>query len=186
MHHWHLLVPYAPLAALLVWAAVSDVRTRLIRNWLTVSLMLGGLLQSCFAGGTVRPGAAALGLLVGFGLLIVPFALGALGGGDVKLLAGIGAWVGPTAVFQIFLAESVIGLGIVLAQAAAAGKLRLLFRNSAAMAVNLAHVGTLGADHAEQVGRKLTSIDRPLPYAVPTLAAAVLVIVANVAGGHGQ
>ena len=104
----------------------------------------------------------------------------------MKLLAGIGAWVGPMAVCQIFLAEAVIGLGIVLAQAAAAGKLRLLFRNSAAMAVNLAHVGTLGADHAEQAGRTLTSIDRPLPYAVPTLAAAVLVVLVNVVGGHGS
>ena len=186
MQKWHLLVPYAPLAVLLGWAAVTDVRTRLIRNWLTVSLMLTGLLQSCFAGGTVRPGAAALGLLVGFGLLFVPFALGAVGGGDVKLFAGIGAWVGPGMVLQILVVEKVIGLGVVLAQAAAAGKLRLLVRNSAAMAVNLAHVNTLGADHAERAGRQLTSIDRPLPYAVPTLAAAVLVVWANTVGGYGS
>ncbi|MDB5295350.1 MAG: Type prepilin peptidase TadV/CpaA [Phycisphaerales bacterium] len=182
MRHWHLLAPYVPLAALLVWAAVADARTRRIRNWLTLSLAATGFAQSWFAAGTVGPGGSVLGLLAGGGLLIVPFALGALGGGDVKLLAGIGAWLGPVLVFQVFLAESVIGLGIVLAQATAAGKLRRLVRNSAAMAVDLAHVNVLGADHAEQVGRQLTSIDRPLPYAVPTLAAAAVVVWANVMG----
>src|SRR4051794_17892217 len=150
---WHLLAPYVPLLVLLVWAAVSDIRARLIRNWLTGSLILTGLIQSIGPIPIVTPGNAALGLLAGLGLLIVPFAIGAVGGGDVKLLAGIGAWMGPAAVFQIFLVEAVVGLVIVLAQAAAAGRLRMLARNSAILAVNIAHAGDLGIDHVEQTGR---------------------------------
>lgn len=177
------LIPFVPLLAMLAWAAVADWRTRLIRNWLTVSLMLGGLMQSFGPAATVTPADAALGWLVGFALLFFPFAVGALGGGDVKLLAGIGAWVGPLAVFQIFCAEAVIGLIIVLAQAAAAGKLRQLFRNSAVLAVSLAHVGDLGVEHAEASGRQLRSVDRPLPYAVPTFAAVLVVLAMRMAGG---
>jgi prepilin peptidase CpaA len=177
------LIPFVPLLALLAWAAIADWRTRLIRNWLTVSLMLGGLMQSFGPAATVTPGDAMLGWLVGFGLLFFPFAVGAIGGGDVKLLAGIGAWVGPLAVFQIFCAEAVLGLMVVMAQAAAAGKLRMLFRNSAVLAVNLAHVGNLGVEHAEVSGRQLRSVDRPLPYAVPTFAAVLLVLAIQMAGG---
>lgn len=178
MNFWLSLVPYVPLIAMLAWAAVTDIRSRLIRNWLTASMMLTGLLQSVGGGAaaTVTPGQSALGWLVGLGLLIVPFAIHALRGADVKLLAGIGAWVGPTMVFQIFVVEAVVGLGVVLAQAASAGKLRALFRNSAVLAVNLAHADTLGVGHVEEVGRRFTSIDRPLPYGVPMLVAAVLVL----------
>lgn len=168
------LMPFVPLLVLLVWAAIDDVRHRLIRNWLTVSLMLGGLLQSLAPGGTVSPSQSLLGILTAFGLLILPFAIGAVGGGDLKLMAGIAAWVGPIPVIAIFLAEKVIGLGVVLVQATAAGRLRELFRNSAVLAVNIAHVRSLGVDHTQETGRTFRSIDRPLPYAVPTLVATAL------------
>lgn len=168
------LIPFVPLLALLVWAAIDDVRHRLIRNWLTVSLMLGGIMQACLPGGTISPWQSLLGILTAFALLVVPFALNAVGGGDLKLMAGIAAWVGPIPVIAIFLAEKVIGLGIVLVQAAAAGRLRQLFRNSAVLAINLAHVRSLGVEHAEQSGREFRSIDRPLPYAVPTLIATAM------------
>lgn len=185
MRGFELLLPYLPLAVLLIWAAVSDLRARIIRNWLTVSLMLGGLAQSFLAGGTVSPGSSALGLLAGFGLLLLPFVIGAIGGGDVKLLAGIGAWVGPTAVLQIFAVEAVIGMGIVLAQAAAAGRLAALFRNSVVLAMNMAHAERLGTDHLQKTAQHCRSIDRPLPYAVPTLVATVLVLVVTLLqGGH--
>ena len=174
------LLPYFPLLALLCWAAVQDVRTRRIRNWLTLAIAAGGLLQS-FGHDfglmrTVPPSASVLGLLTGLGLPLLLFAIGALGGGDVKLLAGIGAWVGPAAVVHVFLAEAVIGMLIVLAQAAASGRLRVLVRNSTVVAINLWHMGDLGVRHVEQTGRSCRSVDRPLPFAVPVLAATLLVL----------
>src|SRR4051812_16974063 len=179
---WH-LAPYLPLLVLLVWAAISDIRVRLIRNWLTGSLVVTGLIQSIGPSPIVSPGLAVLGMLAGFGLLILPFAIGAVGGGDVKLLAGIGAWVGPTLVFQIFLVEAVVGLVIVVAQAAAAGRLRMLARNSAVLAVNIAHAGELGVEHVRQSGQEYRSIDRPLAYAVPTLIATLIVLLAPLVFG---
>src|SRR5439155_15034799 len=86
------LLMAAPALALLVWAALEDLRSRRIPNWLTFSLVLGGIGQSVAFGAICSPGASLLGFVVGFALPFVLFALGALGGGDVRLLAGVGAW----------------------------------------------------------------------------------------------
>ena len=170
------LLPLVPLLALLAWAAVADARTRRIRNWLTASLVLTGWAHHA-AGGVGGAAWSVAGLLVGFGLTVGPFALGAIGGGDVKLLAGIGAWVGPVGVVAVFAVEAVIGMAIVLVQATAAGRLRVLSVNSLVVAVNLAHVRQVGVAHARATGLACRSVDRPLPYAVPT-AVAVAVLVA--------
>jgi prepilin peptidase CpaA len=52
------------------------------------------------------------GLLFGVALLIVPFALGGMGGGDVKLLAALGSLFGPDAVLHMFIYAALTG-GIV-------------------------------------------------------------------------
>jgi prepilin peptidase CpaA len=166
------LLPLVPLFALLIWAAVEDARVRRIRNWLTLSMALTGFAHQ---GGHV--GAAAAGLGVGFGLTVGLFILGAVGGGDVKLMAGVGAWLGPWGALAVFLVEAVIGMVIVVAQAATAGRLRQLSRNGALLAVNLIHIREVGVDHAKATGLSHTTVDRPLPYAVPTgLAVFVLAL----------
>ena len=171
------LLPLVPLLALLAWAAVADARTRTIRNWLTLSLVLTGWAHQTAAGGVGGAAWSAAGLAVGFGLTVFPFAVGAIGGGDVKLMAGIGAWVGPAGVLAVFAVEAVVGLTIILVQAAAAGRLRVLSRNSLVVAVNLAHVRQVGTVHARATGLACRSVDRPLPFAVPT-AVAVAALVA--------
>ncbi len=117
-----------------------------------------------------------LGFLTGFGLTIVLFVLGAVGGGDVKLLAGIGAWIGPGPTLAVFAVEAVLGAAIVLFQAVWQGRLSTLLRNSTVLAINLAHVGDVGMDHVSATGRSCRSVDRPLPFAVPTLAAVAMVV----------
>ena len=172
----HALVGNAPLLALLGWAAAIDLRHRRIPNWLTVLMMVSGLAQSFLPGRGVTPGAALLGLLAGAAIPFVLFAIGAMGGGDVKLMAGIGAWLGPAPAFAVLVVEKLLGLIIVLTQAAMEGRMRVLLRNSAVLAVNLLYVREVGLEHATWTGRECRSVSRPLPFAVPALIAVVLVI----------
>jgi len=174
------LMMTVPAVAMCCCAAATDIAGRKIPNWVTFTLALSGLAQSvCFSGSVLTPGQALFGLAVGFTLPFVLFALGAVGGGDVKLLAGLGAWLGALAIFQVFVLEAVVGLILVLSQAAAQGRLRALFRNSAVLAVNLAHVNDVGLDHVKATGLSSRSVDRPLPYAVPVLIAVVLLLAWN-------
>ena len=49
------------------------------------------------------------GTVVGLGLLLPAYAIGGMGAGDVKLLAGIGAWIGATATFYAFCVSAIFG-----------------------------------------------------------------------------
>src|SRR3954451_12679035 len=140
------LLSLAPLGAMLGIAAVLDWRSRRIPNWLTFLMTLSGVAGSFLAGHVASPSQAILGMLVGFAIPFVLFAMGALGGGDVKLLAGIGAWLGPIIVVKIFLAAAIVGMVIVLVQSAKQKRLSALFRNSAVLSVSLINIDSIGAD----------------------------------------
>jgi prepilin peptidase CpaA len=163
------------MVGLLAWAAVVDLRARRIPNWLTCSLAIGGFAQSWTWAATVTPGQSLLGLLTGFALTFLPFAIGAMGGGDVKLLAAIGAWLGPVPTLVVFAAEAVIGMVFVLAQAGWEGRLTSLLRNSAVIATTYANAGQVGLERAVETGKACSGSSR-LPYAVPVLLATVLTI----------
>jgi len=176
------LIMSAPVIGILAWATVIDVRTRRIPNWLTGALLLSGVVQSFLPSHTVSPMQSLLGLLTGFGLTFVLFALSAVGAGDVKLLTGLGAWLGPQHVLAVFLLEKVLGMIIVLAQATRQGRLRALVRNSILLALNLAHIGELGVENVAESGKSCNTLDRYLPFALPTFLATVLVLWASTFG----
>src|SRR5262245_3238065 len=94
------LLPLLPMLALLTWAAIEDLHSRKIRNWLTAALAGSGLLGSLLGTQGVTPAQSLMGLGIGFGVPFVLFVLGAIRGGDVKLLAGIGAWIGVVPIIK--------------------------------------------------------------------------------------
>jgi prepilin peptidase CpaA len=174
------LIMCAPMVALLAWAAVSDWSARRIPNWLTFSLALTGLLQSTTsdAAGGIR--GAALGLLVGFSLTFIYFAVGAMCGGDVKLMAAVGAWLGPWGALQVFLAEAIIGAALALVQAVVQGRLRTVLQNTFVLAGSMAAgagdggLTTIGAIESATADAPVDK--RWLPYSVPVLVATVVVL----------
>lgn len=84
-------------------AAFTDVRTFKVYNALTLPVMVGGILFGLFTNGLDGARDSFLGVLVGFALLIIPYSMGAMGAGDVKLLSAFGAWLGVGQTAQIGL-----------------------------------------------------------------------------------
>ncbi len=100
-------VTWLPLVVVLVAAlvaAVGDLRSFRISNWLTLPLLGSGLLYHATTGGLLD---SVLGALLGFVILLVLCLMGGVGAGDVKLLAGIGAWLGLPLTVAVILASSV-------------------------------------------------------------------------------
>lgn len=100
--------------------ALLDLRVRRVPNSVSVPFLLAGVAGAGLVGGGAGALASLGGAAVGLGMLIVPFSLRMVGGGDVKALAAMGAWLGPApTVFAAawgFVAGGVIAVLLVLPQ----------------------------------------------------------------------
>jgi prepilin peptidase CpaA len=95
-------------AAIGLVAAVEDLRRRQVPNWLTAGGAAAGLAYAT-RGGWHGFALAAAGVIVGF-LILLPFqCCGAMGGGDVKLMAAFGALLGPAGILLAALFASIAG-----------------------------------------------------------------------------
>ena len=172
------IILHSILLGLLAWAAMLDLKTRKIPNWLTFSLIGVGLVISLLPVGLITPAQAVVGFFAGLALPFVLFAIGALGAGDVKLMAGIGACLGAKAAVAIFIAAMVVALVIVIGQATVQGTLMALLKNSALLVLMVVNIRQLGAKHISETGKQCRSVGKPLPYAVPILIATVVMLMA--------
>jgi len=93
----------------LIVAAVIDGLQLRVPNWLTYPLIFSGWIYSTAAFGWDGFLASLLGTLVGWALLMPSYAIGGMGAGDVKLLAGVGAWVHATHTFHAFCLTAIVG-----------------------------------------------------------------------------
>jgi Flp pilus assembly protein protease CpaA len=101
------------LAQAVLWvlvglAAVWDVAQRRVPNPLIVAGLLLGLGFETQSGGFAGLGLSFLGAAVALGLLIVPFAMHKIGGGDVKLAMVCGTFLGWRGAIHVVLIGSVI------------------------------------------------------------------------------
>jgi len=174
---WQNLAVYAPLLALVGYAAITDVRARRIPNWLTLTVVLSGVAQSLTSWALISPKQSLLGLLVGFALTFLLYSVGGRGAGDVKLTAGIGAWMGPWPVLWVFVVAAVVSLLSSVVHSIFERKLAALFRSTGLMLLMVASARRVGIRNVLSGLRGWKSIGRPLPNGVSTLVATVMVIV---------
>jgi Flp pilus assembly protein protease CpaA len=118
-----------PLFVFLLWASFIDVRTLTVPKKISIPMFFVGVLASIIRGGTLgsmgkavflfTPNGALLGAvdglliatagsLLGFVLFFILWIFGTCGGGDVKLFAALGAWVGPVFIFLILNASILV------------------------------------------------------------------------------
>ena len=165
------LIPTIVIAISVV-ACVVDVRTRRIPNVLTFGAALGGLLIQITFYGVNGALAATGGWLVGTLLLLPFFVLRGLGGGDVKLLAGLGAWLGPGETLWLAAYSALAGGALAIVVALASGYLKTAFRNVWFM---LAYWRTAGFRPVPNL--TLDSAKTPrLAYAIPIFAGTVMTL----------
>jgi prepilin peptidase CpaA len=99
------------LAIALVFAAYTDWRERIIENWLNLGIALCAPLFWWATGVHLWPDAALqIGLFLLATLLFAGFfALGAMGGGDVKLLGALALWIPPVPFISFLMVMSILG-----------------------------------------------------------------------------
>ena len=111
-----LTVPLPPqpipllVVGLVVVTASTDIVCRRIPNpVIAIGLLAAFVVQAFLHGPVSGIGDALAGTLSGFALLIPLYLMRATGAGDVKLLAMIGAWVGPAMILHVALTAFIIG-----------------------------------------------------------------------------
>ena len=96
------------LVALVVPAALIDIRSRRIPNWLTLSGIVAGIAANVI----IDPGnwsSPLLGAALGFAVYFPLYLVRGMGAGDVKLMAAVGAIAGARFWFHIFVVTGVLG-----------------------------------------------------------------------------
>jgi prepilin peptidase CpaA len=117
------------IVGVVLMAVAWDLSTRRIPNVLTFGAALAGFVVHGYAGGWSGAGMSVAGWLVGVACFLPVFLLRGMGGGDVKLLAAIGAWIGPVATVWVALFASIAGGVLGLVVALCSGYLAQLFVN---------------------------------------------------------
>ena len=114
-------------------SAVVDMRTRRVPNPLTMGIAALGLGFAATRLSDLTIVAAALGWGVGLGLMLLPYVFGAMGGGDLKLFAALGTFLGPRPTVQAFLYTLVAGGVLAVVVALQRRRLQETMHNAAAL-----------------------------------------------------
>jgi len=96
-------LPFAVVLVGVLIAACTDVWRFRLHNVLTIPLFISGLMYHGFTEGRSGLAGAVLGALVGGLPFLVVYAKGGMGAGDIKLLAAVGAWLGPWPVLHVLI-----------------------------------------------------------------------------------
>jgi prepilin peptidase CpaA len=101
MGEWVVTLLLVALALLLVSAGIQDARTREIANWKNAAIAL----MAAFFQLALQLGVAALV----FALFVGAFALGQMGGGDVKMIGALALWLPVMPLVWMLVLMSLIG-----------------------------------------------------------------------------
>ena len=124
-----MLVPEFAAVGIAIAGCVTDLRSRKVPNALTFGATAGAFAFFLITAGWPALGWSAGGWLVGLLMFLPLFALRGIGGGDVKLLAALGAWVGPAQVVWLALYTALAGGAFALIVALSRGYARQAFAN---------------------------------------------------------
>jgi len=164
-----ILVPGVLLAS---WI---DYAKRKVPNWLNASLIVIGLIVQAVFHGTQGVTSGVLGMLVGFGVLIVPWLMHGMGAGDVKLMAAIGVWFGPWMTLVSFAVGAILGGAAAVVMIVSSGRLHHALGNLNIIWIKMQSRDTLFGEFGS--AKSFGETSQLLPYGVPLTAGSLLVLV---------
>ena len=100
---------YTVLSVALGVSLVTDLKSRKILNIITFPSILFGLAFYSITQGWDGFFFSSIGFMVGIGTLLIPFLLGGMGAGDVKLMGAVGALMGAAFSLKAFVTIALIG-----------------------------------------------------------------------------
>lgn len=100
---------YGSLLALLLTASWFDIKSRKVPNQLILVGILVGVVANAWMGTSERFSFALYGLLLGFCIPIIPYALNWIGAGDVKLFSVVGLFLGPEGIIDAAIYTALCG-----------------------------------------------------------------------------
>jgi prepilin peptidase CpaA len=153
-------------------ACLIDLKSARIPNKLTFAAAGLAILFHAFAPQGQGVGAAIAGLVVGLTIFLPVFALGAMGAGDVKLMAALGAWLGWHPAIYVALYGAVAGGVLAVLVASLQGFLRQTLRNLKSL---LAYWWVVGIKPLPALTLESKSAMR-LPYALPIAVGVVVTL----------
>jgi len=139
-------VTCAVLVPGVIWASWIDFAQRRVPNWLNGALAAAGLAAQAYFFGWSGLAAGLAGMLVGFGVLIVPWAMQGMGAGDVKLMAAIGVWLGPWMTLVSFALGAGIGGAMAVAMILWRRRLATAWSNLGVIVVKMRSPGMMFSD----------------------------------------
>jgi len=156
----------------LVVAAVIDGAILKVPNWLTFPFIISGWCYGLLAAGLAGLGYSLLGTFVGMMLLLLLRNRGGMGAGDVKLLAGVGAWLGTMVTLYAFVATAFVGAAMAIAMIAWTGN----WTKHYAMALQIMQEWKLvrNADKLAAIARERKPRMLLLPYGIPMAVGSII------------
>jgi prepilin peptidase CpaA len=118
-------------------AAISDLRSRRIPNWIPVSGAALGFVLQVWNGGFYGALSSLAGAGLGLGIFMALYIAGGMGAGDVKLFSAVGALVGPQALIIVFIFTGLLGGIAALALSVSRGRLRETLEKTGALALGI-------------------------------------------------
>lgn len=155
----------------LVVAAVIDGLYLKVPNKITYPLIVAGWLYSFYVGGFAGLGWSLLATFFGLALLFGLHLIGGMGAGDVKLLAGIAAFVHIEHTWYIFIATTIVGAIMAIIQIAVSGQWMKHWTQAQSLLQEIVNVRD--ADKLYEISQERKPRMRLLPYGIPMTVAAI-------------
>jgi Flp pilus assembly protein protease CpaA len=151
-------------------AALTDWTARRIPNWLTLSVFVGGVAWSAWAGGAT----GFWNALAGCGVMMLPtlllFIFAGGGAGDAKLMGALGSWLGVGAGLVTLAAVSAASVVLAVAFSLAHRRLLVVVSNTGQIVRRLATAWLFGLASVNDQPVAEESKVQAMPYGIAICA----------------